>query len=313
MKNAIENLFKSLLIVIKNIDRVLFASLLSYDSYFSFHKTIGFPLLRLTFRVSNGYWANLKFPQTFNEKIVFSKIFQRDSRLPIICDKYTVREYVKNKVGSRYLIPIIFAADSASDITPSKIGNRFIMKASHASGRNFIVKNEKKEFDFLIDKANLWLKEKYKFQHLLWFAQKMKPRIIFEELLIDENSKVPKDYKFFVFNGKIEFIQVDNDRFEKHTRCLYDANWNLLDIRYQYARGHFEEPPSKFEEMKRLAIELGKEFSFIRVDLYCHKDKIYFGELTPYPSSGYGKFSDSEFDKYLGKLFDIGKNSQQLC
>ena len=111
------------------------------------------------------------------------------------------------------------------------------------------------------------------------------------------------DYKFFCFDGKPYCVQVDSGRYDGHRQNFYDMQWNSLGVHCSYPEGEGVEKPLGFDEMKRLACQLSKDFPFVRVDFYNVGGKIYFGELTFYPSSGYGKFEPDKFDIELGDCF----------
>lgn len=200
---------KVVLIVARNIDHYLFVKTLKFDSYFSLHEKLNFPIIRLSFFNENRYWPNLENPVTFNEKLVADKLFQRRNITPLITDKFTVRKYVEEKIGEQYLIPLVGAFNSVDEYLNASLPENYIIKMSHASGQNVIVKNGKLDKSKVIKNIKRWLTEKYRYQPLVWFTQLHERKILVEELLIDETGKVPKDYKLFVFNGEVIFIQVD--------------------------------------------------------------------------------------------------------
>ena len=57
--------------------------------------------------------------------------------------------------------------------------------------------------------------------------------------------------------------------------------------------------------MLEAASSVGREYDFIRVDLYDVEGHIYFGEITPYPAGGVVPFSDREFDLWLGSQWTL--------
>ena len=57
--------------------------------------------------------------------------------------------------------------------------------------------------------------------------------------------------------------------------------------------------------MFRIASELSKGIPFLRVDLYNSSGKIYFGELTFFPDSGWDPNRLPEIDLYFGDLVDL--------
>lgn len=284
------------------MDRLLLVPFFDFDAYFNIHKKLGFPVKKLYFLSANGYMLNLKIPKKFNEKVAYRHLFERNSLLQTVVDKYDVREYVQRKIGGTYLIPIIGIYEKVDEIDFSNLPSNYILKSTHGSGQNIICKNNHTEYtvseirDILIK----WQTEKYGYQKLIYFVQPLKRRIIIEELLLTEEDKIPKDYKLFVFNGKVEIIQVDKERFENHTRNIYDSNWKKLELSVGYENSILDEKPSCLETMIQVAEKLASNFTFMRVDLYVLEDKIYFGELTPCPGGALEKFIPHKFDDMLG-------------
>lgn len=111
------------------------------------------------------------------------------------------------------------------------------------------------------------------------------------------------DYKFFCFHNKPYCVQVDSGRFGEHRQNFYDMDWKPLGIHCTYPCGGEINRPQNFDEMKQVAALLSEGFPFVRVDLYNTHGKVYFGELTFYPSSGYGQFHPENFDFEMGKWF----------
>ena len=122
-----------------------------------------------------------------------------------------------------------------------------------------------------------------------------------------ENSSTI-DYKFFCFNGKPEIVLACSDRFSKDglKETWFDSNWNLLPLT---EGGHkidkSIQKPQKFEEMKKLAKKLAKDIAFVRIDFYEFDGKVYFGEITFFPASGFERFDPEEWNKKLGDMIDL--------
>lgn len=285
---------------------MIFSNFMSYSSYENIHKVLSYPVIRFKFYLANGYWPNLSNPKTFNECIIFDKLNQRNNLLPLITDKELVRGYVKSKVGDSILIPMHAVYKDENEIVNEIFSANTIYKATHASGLNFIVRNVT---DINLDESVLqlrsWFKKSYKNQLLLWFTNNMERKIIAEKLLLDVAGKVPYDYKFFVVDSKVLFIQVDQDRFESHTRNLYTPDWELMSVEYRKPNGSIIDRPENLEQMLLVAEKLAEDFKFMRVDLYELNGDIYFGELTPYPSSGNARFEPNDLDIEIGKLLNV--------
>lgn len=117
-----------------------------------------------------------------------------------------------------------------------------------------------------------------------------------------------RDYKFFCFNGKVECFKVDYDRFVLHRANYYDSACKLLPFGEEICPPNYNNRmifPSNLNKMMSLAEELSKDMPFLRVDFYNVKGHIYFGEITFFPASGWGKFISHEWDLKLGNMIKI--------
>ena len=298
--------------VLRLLDEIILVHLLNFDQYFSFHKALGFPLKKMAFLLTQGYRLDLKKPVTFNEKIVYRQLFERNPLLPIVVDKYAVRKYVKEKVGEKYLIPLLQVADSFDEIDFTQLPDNYIIKVTHGSGQNIIFKDGKNIRGYDRERLKItvdrWLNEKYRFQQLIWFVQPIKRKIMIEKLLEDDDGKIPKDYKFFVFDGRVEFILVIHDRFSEYTENLYDRNWQVASFTFSDPTGLVEEKPVLLDKLICIAEKLATEFTSMRVDLYTFGSEIYFGELTPCHNNAQDIFIPIEYDEYYGKKWKNGTN-----
>ena len=262
------------------------------------------------FQKYQGYSLNLKAPESFNEKLVWKKLHDRNPLLPIVADKFLVRDYVKDKLGDefsqQFLIPLICHCEKPEEIPFKSLPEQYIIKTNHASNQNIIVRDRNKvERERIIQKCQKWLAQPYGFYMNEWAYQKIKPSIIIEKLMLDETGKVPDDYKFFVFHGKCKLIQMDFDRFKGHKRSMFDENWNYLDLVFKYKKGPDAPRPKNFQKMKQIAEILGQDFDFVRVDLYEIEDRVYFGELTHYPEAATGNFIPRDYDFKIGSYWHL--------
>ena len=289
----------------------MFILVLTVYNYFFWYANIltNYYFDRRKFKKNLGYKLNLKNPRSFNEKIVYKKIYDRDPLLTKTSDKYRVRDYVKKvlgeKEGEKILIPLLYVTDKPETIPFEKLPKDFVVKANHGSGWNIIVRDGKYNKKEIIKKCKAWLKTPHGLDKLEWAYKNVKRKIIIEKLLEDNDGNIPKDYKFFVFHGKCKMIQVDFDRFCGHTKTLCDENWNYLDVVYGYEKGRPLKKSEKINKLKKLAEHLAKPFSHVRVDLYCLGNQPYVGEFTHYSLTGMTPFKPEKFDFELGKYWKI--------
>ncbi|WP_299493840.1 ATP-grasp fold amidoligase family protein [uncultured Shewanella sp.] len=258
----------------------------------------------LYFRRFNAF-LNLKSPKTFNEKLQLRKIKDRNKLLSIAADKLKSKEFASSVSSQLYIPKTLYVGDSPSfidDLDLSKLPSDYVFKANHTSqtieiirGSKHLSKNRMKRL------AKSWLKHDQSLSLGEWAYQDI-PRKIFVEEFLDFEGEAPDDYKFFVYHGKVHFIQLDSDRFTNHSRNMFDYEWNELGFEYSYKRkSPAPEKPLFLNEMIRISEELGAYFDFIRVDLYYYNKMITFGELTVYPGAGFEKFPDKKYDLLFGQ------------
>lgn len=258
-----------------------------------------------------GYKLNLKNPKTFNEKLQWLKLYDRNPEYTKMVDKYEVREYIKEKIGEEYLIPLIGVYDKFDDIDFDKLPNQFVIKCNHDSGGLVICKDKSKlDIESARKKINKSLKTNYYYSGREWPYKNVKPRIIIEKYMEDSNKSDLIDYKLFCFNGIPKIVLVCSERFSSSNMCetWFDMDWKLIDMTES---GHRVDStiskPKQLKKMVELSKKLSKNIPFIRVDWYEIGDKLYFGELTFYPASGFEKFEPKEWNKKIGDMLSIDK------
>ena len=266
--------------------------------------------LDLCFDYYLGKKINWKNPQTYNEKLQWLKIYDRQDRYTKMVDKYEAKEYVKNIIGEEYIIPTIGIYDKFKNIDFEKLPQQFVMKCTHDSGGLVICKDKKNlNIKEAKRKINQCLKVNYFNCWKEWPYKNVKPRIIIEKYMTNDDSDGINDYKFFCFNGKVKLLFIATDRVNENEETkfdFYDENFNHLPIKNGHPNALI--PPSKqlnFEKMKELAEILSKDIPHLRVDFYEINGKIYFGELTFSHWAGMVPFEPEEYDLILGNWIDI--------
>lgn len=282
------------------VDKIRAGFLVKLESFF------GYPLEKKKFLKATGYELDLDHPVSFNQKIVRNKLYDQSPLRTLVADKYRVREYLESVLGSEEAgkigIPILHVSEDPNTIPFDELPEEYIIKFNHSSGSNLIIKNG---VQVNRDNIKLGCRKRlalaYGLRKREWAYVNIKRKLMIEPLLRDTNNRLPDDYKFHMIRGKCAFIQVDQERFTFHSRTLYDPEWNLLPVSYQYRQGEKVEQPVQLGYMLDLARRLSQSFDYIRVDLYEIDGKVYFGELTNYPESGHGSFDPVSFDFELGE------------
>ncbi|WP_233217242.1 ATP-grasp fold amidoligase family protein [Trinickia dabaoshanensis] len=264
--------------------------------------------LALSHRRRIGRFPRIKNPATFNE-LMLARCLRPDPRWKDLSDKLNVRAYVRNRIGEKYLIPLIAAPDVFTRAIFDLLPSSFVMKASHGSGFVEVVWDKSRtSFDALQRRANEWLGIDYYRIGRERHYRGIRPRIFFEKLLLDSAGKVPADLKMHVFgrgpDGPVIYTGVIADRFGDARADIYDAHWNRLDLAWgSYARSKCASPrPSNWEELTNIAMRLADGLGYVRVDLYAPDDQVYFGELTFTPGGGTMPYTPDRCDYEWGRI-----------
>lgn len=269
--------------------------------------------LSLRFRCKMGYWMNWKKPVTFSEKLQWLKVYNRKSEYTTLVDKYLVKDHVAEIIGREYIIPTIGVWDSVDNIDWNTLPNKFVLKTTHGGGgTGVIICRDKDNLDIEEVKMKLSGSLKSDIFSILreWPYKDVRKRIIAEELLMSDDgihSDLP-DYKFFCFNGMPMYCQVISGRSDVMTVDFYNSMWEHQEFhepKFTPFSQTRHERPNQFDSMWKLAELLAKDHPFIRVDFYEVNNKVYFGELTFYPTSGFGGFDPKCWDEYFGTLIKL--------
>ena len=263
--------------------------------------------IRRVFKYSLGYEPDLEHPKTFNEKLNWLKLHDRKPLYTRIVDKYEVKQYVAEKIGPGYTVPVIAGPwDSADEIDFDALPERFVLKCTHDSG-GVVICRDKTAFDREAAKAKLAraLGRNFYWSNREWPYKDVKPRVFAEQYLEDESGEL-RDYKVMCFNGVPRLIQVHNGRFHHHTQDFYDTDWNLLPITQELPSSETLTPrPACLEEMLRLSQVLAADFVQIRVDWYLLGQRLYFGELTFFDGAGYSDFEPEAYNRIIGEWLQL--------
>lgn len=254
-------------------------------------------------------FINFNNPKTFNEKIQWLKLNYRNEEYTKLVDKYRVKQYITKLIGEEYVIPTLGVWNNVDDIDFKSLPEKFVLKCNNDSGGIVICKNKK---DFDEAKAKSFLKERLK-NNGYWYGREwpyknVKPCIIAEKYMEDSISKDIKDYKFFCFNGSMEFFDIDIDRFIEHRANYYDRNGNFLPFGKTYCPPDYTkkiEMPKNLDKMIELAETISHNTVLSRIDFYEIDRQVYFGEITFYPGSGFSPFTDEKWDYKLGDMIDL--------
>lgn len=269
------------------------------------------PYLKLMYWAKTGKKLNIDNPITFNEKLQWLKLHDKNPEYSKMVDKYEAKRWVAERIGDEYIIPTLGVWDSFDAIDFEQLPNQFVLKCTHDSGGLVICKN-KNTFDKLKAKRKIEasLKRNYFLVGREYPYKNVKPRIIAEKYMEDNTTKELRDYKIFTFDGVAKALFITSNRqIGKTTADYFDINFKPLDFTWGFP--HSKTLPSKpesFEQMVNAAECLAKNTVELRVDFYEVNGKAYFGEMTFFDGSGFDTFEPEEWDKKFGNLIKLPEN-----
>lgn len=250
----------------------------------------------------------IKEPVTFNQKIQFRKLYDNNPLYSICADKYRVREYVKEKIGEEYLIPLLLVTDNLTEEQWDKLPEQFVAKANHNSGPVQIVKYKSKvDKKEIIKELNNQLKLDYGVLSMEKYYSDISRKIIVEKFLTNSI----KDFRFHTFKNEDNtlniLVQITDSELEES--IMYNAlTWTKINVGngYKIKEGEYNKPLN-YDKMLEIVKILSNDFEYVRVDLYNLNGTIYFGELTFCDCSGFGKFTDEKWDYKFGSYWNQKK------
>ncbi|MEO5630314.1 MAG: ATP-grasp fold amidoligase family protein [Nitrospiraceae bacterium] len=257
-----------------------------------------------------GKHLNLMNPQNFTEKLFCRMISWNRGHNPIftqLSDKFTARAYVASKVGEQHLVKLLWHGKDPSAIPFDTLPAEYVIKTNHGSGQIIVVKGKADRPD-IINRLSVWLKSNYYWSSREYQYYHIKPRVMIEEYLRNQDGSGPLDYRFWCFKGIPEVIQVDNPAHDINP--FYDSTWNQLDLYYREGASRPAiAKPINFEQMLLMASRLSAGFDFVRIDLYNLDGKIYFGEFTFTHTAGSYKLRPESWDLKLGEKWEMSSEN----
>ena len=247
--------------------------------------------------------------KTYNQKLQWNKIFNANPLRTLLVDKYLVRDWVKKKIGTKYLNNLLGVYNNFDEINFNILPNRFVIKCNHGSAMNIVIKNKKEiNMNKIRNFFNNKMKINFGFKYYELQYVNISRKIIIEEYMENENGYL-NDYRIFCFNGKPYYIMIDSDSHGEHRKIsFYDTNWNFINVTYNNNKIHNPpfKKPTNLKEILQIATILSQGFNHVRVDLYVFDNKIIkFGEMTFTHGAGIAEWSDEKFNNHLGDLLEL--------
>ncbi len=308
------------MIVLEKMHKIKRKIIKTYQKYFTIQHPETYILsdksfIKKIYKEKMGKEINLSDPKTFCEKQNWLKLYDRKPIYTVMVDKYLAREFVAERIGEDYLVPLLGVWDSADDIDFSLLPDKFVLKCNHNSDVTICTDKSSLDTEKVRKKLNEQLKIDYYTHKREWAYKNVPRKIICEKFMENTNGENLVDYKLFCFNGIPKFVMVNSNRFGKEgvKVDMYDMQWKHMEMQdghYPNAGDIFAKPAC-FDEMCKLAEILSKDTSSLRVDFNYWDNKLYFGELTFFHSAGLESFMPEKWDKILGEWVTLPKKRRR--
>lgn len=264
--------------------------------------------LQICFYLEMGKRLDLKNPKTMNEKLQWLKLYNRKPEYTTMVDKILVKDYVAKIIGEDYIVPLLGVWDSPEQIDFDTLPDQFVLKTNHSGGNTgVVIVKDKSKIDqkAIREKLHVSMKSDIYARYREWPYKNVERKVFAEAYLGDDLA----DYKFYCYNGYADAVMICIDRQIGDPKFyFFDKEWNLkrYNKRGKEAPAAFTLPkPDGVDKMFELASVLSKDIPYARVDFYNVKGKIYFGEITFFPASGFDKNRLLESDLLFGQMIDL--------
>lgn len=267
----------------------------------------------LMYKVYFGFFSSINNPKTFSQKIIHLKDRYINNKLAtILADIIAVREYVESTIGGGMLNKLLFTTDNPFNIDYDQLPQQFVMKTNHASNTNIIVKDKSKVNQLEISKQLIeWLNMNFADKYGEMQYYKIEPKILIEEYLKDDGNEFLIDYKFWCFDGRVEFLHIQDSRLNEvgkfvYDRYCFDLNFHPSNLFKESGLNYYKfKKPQSLDAMIEYSRKLSIGLPFVRVDFYEINGEPIFGEMTLTPSYGNNHYLSQDAQEYLGTLINL--------
>ena len=201
----------------------------------------------------------------------------------IASDKFLACKYVKMKLNRDLCQHRIKVYDNIEEINFEELikkGNIVFKISNGCHDLVYIRKNRTYNIELIKQKVKYYYNREYSLKVPEFFHLYSKKRIIVENIFTPFSDLY--EFKFFIVNQNIKFIQLLFCLNNKQYQNFYNKNYELL----LFSEVHNFTIFSTFkkdilDQLEEFAIKLSEDFpNFIRVDLYIFNNTIYLSELT---------------------------------
>lgn len=260
---------------------------------------------------------NLENPQTFNEKLMWLKLYEDLEYKAKLSDKVEMRNYITTLGLEQLLVPMIDIVDYVEDIIFEQLPRRFVLKCTH--GPEFtIICTDKRQLDYPKTRQQLaqWMAIDYSLINAEIQYANIKPQIIIEHFIGPANNEMPITYKIHCFHGAAKIIELAvKGKNSKEQSMMLTPDWqdtHYMKVPFTCDAAQYK--PQQLEELLALAQKISKTSTYMRVDFSIVEGEIYFDELLFTPAACLNDAIHEQANQLLGQWLNlnIGKKKQPV-
>lgn len=248
----------------------------------------------------------------FNEKIHKLVFYTDTSSWSAMSDKIAVRKYIVEKELSD-ILPVLYDTwDYADDMDFSALPECFVLKCNHDNGSSMVIRDKYSvDMDYIRKYYKNRLNKKFGIETAEPYYRNITPLVFAEECIKNDTlfSDSLVNYRFFSFNGSVEYCQVVYDCTnykQQKTNIISVANWKICRGYILDREGEIDIPqPQCLDKMLEIVKVLSSSIIFCRVDLYEYHGRVYFSEMTFMPGCGRIKNFHQLFLDELGRKITL--------
>ena len=252
-----------------------------------------YPVLTGDFLRRHRRLPNIAFPRGYGDRMQWRKIFDHNPQFGIFADKLATKKFIAERIPGLALSKVLWVGDSADAIPRELLTGNVVVKASHGSAFNFFIRDGQYDWNALRRACRKWLRTyPYGRFDAEWAYRLATPKLFVEERLPGD-SRTLIDINIRAGRGRVAVGSLAfNAKTRAHTDVFIGAERRVLG---GFAAGGVQihdlsayQIPPAYDEALECAKILSRDIDYARFDFLLSEGKLYGGEITLYPSNGYG-------------------------
>jgi hypothetical protein len=271
------------------------------------------------FRAEIGVPPRAAFPVSYNDKMFWRRVFDRNPAFVAYCDKLEAKaifERCADQAGVEVgIAKTLWVGDDPAELPASLRHSGVVLKMNSGSGRNWFFHERAENEALLHATCRDWLARPYGRDTAEWAYGETSRRLFAEEVLHPDPHQID-DIKVHLFAGEIFYAMIyRGEKSPDGLSGIFDGEGRRLRVTNTLvARNPARALPDGYRvpdcygEAMRVAKAVATGSDYLRVDFMVVDGKLYAGEITPYPTAGLMTNSDPAVLAAMGRCWDLDRS-----